>query len=151
MSQSQVTSTIDLAAEGRQVGDLRVRWSDNSCPLGYHPVPIVSLKRGSGPVVLMTGGTHGDEFEGPAALIRLIDDLQIDSLAGQVIIIPALNAPALGASARVSPLDGINLNRAFPGDASGSVTEQIACYVETALLPIADACLLYTSPSPRDS
>ena len=67
MSKSTITSSIDLAALGKHIGDLRVRWSDNSVPLGYHPVPIISIKSGPGPVMLMFGGTHGDEFEGPSA------------------------------------------------------------------------------------
>lgn len=120
------------------MGDLRVKWSDNTVPLGYHPVPVVSIRNGHGPVVLLIGGTHGDEFEGPAALMRLTTDLKPDDIKGQIIILPALNAPAVTGSQRVSPLDGINLNRAFPGDAKGSISEQIACYVETELLRRAD-------------
>lgn len=139
MIKSSITPTIDLSADGKHVGDLRVKWSDNTVPLGYHPVPISSLKRGVGPVVVMIGGTHGDEFEGPAALMRLVDKLALDDITGQIIIIPGLNAPAVKSSARNSPLDGGNLNRAFPGDPLGGITAQIAYYVETELLPIADA------------
>lgn len=120
------------------MGDLRVKWSDNTTPLGYHPIPVVSIRNSDGPVVLLIGGTHGDEFEGPAALMRLVGDLQLDDIHGQIIILPALNAPAVTGSHRVSPLDGINLNRTFPGDAKGSISEQIACYVETVLLRRAD-------------
>lgn len=141
MIKSAVMPTIDLSADGRHVGDLRVKWSDNAVPLGYHPVPIVSLKRGAGPVVLMFGGTHGDEFEGPAALMRLSNDLDVGEITGQIIIVPALNTPALQDASRVSPIDGVNLNRAFPGNPTGGVTEQIAYYVETELLPLADAAI----------
>jgi predicted deacylase len=141
MSISGITPTIDLAAEGKHIGDLRVRWSDNSVPLGYHPVPIISIKNGDGPVMLMIAGTHGDEFEGPSALMRLVNDLVVKDITGHIIIVPGLNAPAVGVSARVSPLDGVNLNRAFPGNPMGSITEQIAYYVETVLLPMADAAI----------
>ncbi len=141
MTKSTVTPTIDLNADGMFVGDLRVRWSDNSIPLGYHPVPIISLRNGAGPVVLMFAGTHGDEFEGPSALMRLLNDLTPEKISGQVIVVPGLNAPALKASSRVSPLDGVNLNRAFPGDPKSGVTEQIAHYIETELLPGADAAV----------
>ncbi|MFK7751281.1 MAG: succinylglutamate desuccinylase/aspartoacylase family protein [Sedimentitalea sp.] len=141
MKKSMITPNIDLTADGRHVGDLRVRWSDNSVPLGYHPVSIASLKNGTGPTVLLIAGTHGDEFEGPSALMRLLDDLVPKDISGQIIIIPGLNAPAFRAAKRVSPLDGVNLNRAFPGDPLGSITEQIAYYVETELLPLADAAI----------
>lgn len=118
-----------------------LRWSDNDNPLGYHPIPIISLRGRPGPTLLVIGGTHGDEFEGPAAILRLAAQLNPDELAGQVILIPGLNAPALRASARVSPLDGGNLNRAFPGDANGGPTAMIAHFVETVLMPRCDAVI----------
>jgi hypothetical protein len=43
------------------------------------------------------------------------------------------------AGTRVSPLDGGNLNRAFPGDPDGGPTAKIAHYIETVLMPMADA------------
>lgn len=124
---------VDLDATGRHVGDLMLRFSDNSNPLGYHPIPVVSLKGGPGPRVLITGGTHGDEFEGPAAIMRLAARLTPEDLAGQVILMPALNAPALQASSRVSPLDGGNLNRAFPGNPTGGPTAIIAAHIADLL------------------
>lgn len=133
--------TIDLDLPGRQVGDIVLKWSDNATPLGYYPVPVISLGGGDGPVALVLGGVHGDEFEGPAAIMRLAEALDPDALRGQVILIPALNAPALGASARVSPLDGQNLNRAFPGDPDGGPTAMLAHFVETHLIARADAVI----------
>ncbi|MEK6216551.1 MAG: succinylglutamate desuccinylase/aspartoacylase family protein, partial [Boseongicola sp.] len=108
---SRVTLTTDLTTTGRHFGDAMLRWSDNSNPLGYHPVPVISLKGGDGPVLLLIGGTHGDEFEGPSVIMRLIHALDPASIRGQVIAIPALNTPAVMSSSRVSPLDGANLNR----------------------------------------
>ncbi len=141
MPKTSVSATIDLQADGKNIGDLRIAWSDNSVPLGYHPFPIISLKNGDGPVVLMVAGNHGDEFEGPSALMRLVNDLDVNEIKGQVIIIPAFNFPAVKASSRVSPLDNVNLNRAFPGNPMGSITEQIAYFVETELLSKADAAI----------
>lgn len=140
-STSRLRLTFDLDRTGRQFGDLMLRWSDNTNPLGYHPVPVISIKGGNGPTVLMIGGTHGDEFEGPAAIMRLAQKLEPDALSGQLILIPALNAPALAASSRVSPLDGANLNRAFPGGPDGGPTAMLAHYVETMLLPRCDAVI----------
>lgn len=141
MPQSRLEMRVDLDAPGKNVGDLMLRWSDNTNPLGYHPIPVISLKGREGPVVLITGGTHGDEFEGPAAMMRLAGRLDPADLAGQVILMPALNAPAVREAARVSPLDGANLNRAFPGDANGGPTAMIADFVETVLLPRCSAAI----------
>ena len=138
---SRLTLTFDLDTPGKQVGDLMLRWSDNSNPLGYHPIPVISLKGSDGPTLLITGGNHGDEFEGPAAIMRLANRLNPDEVTGQIILMPALNAPAFSASARVSPLDGANLNRAFPGDANGGPTAMIADYAEQVLLPRATAAI----------
>ncbi|MDE0524298.1 MAG: succinylglutamate desuccinylase/aspartoacylase family protein [Boseongicola sp.] len=139
MAATRVSASIDLDRPGRHVGEFRLRWSDNSNPLGHHPIPVVSLKGGTGPVALLIGGTHGDEFEGPAAIMRLAQRLEPADLAGQVILVPALNAPAFAEASRVSPLDGANLNRTFPGDPNGGPTAMIADFVETELLPRADA------------
>src|SRR5581483_8493501 len=54
------------------------------------------------------------------------------------IILPGVNLPAVMAGARVSPLDDVNLNRAFPGDPAGTPTRQIAHYVDSVLFPMAD-------------
>jgi predicted deacylase len=138
---SRVQISIDLDQRGRQIGDLKLKWSDNRQPIGYYPVPIICLSNGDGPTVLLTGGVHGDEFEGPAALMRLVQSLSVNDVCGRIIIIPALNADAVYASSRVSPLDNLNLNRAFPGDADGSPTQMIAHFVETVLLPECDAAI----------
>lgn len=138
---SRIHCSIDIEQAGRQIGDLQIKWSDNRRPLGYYPVPIACIAGGSGPTVLLSGGVHGDEFEGPAALMRLLRDLRPDELSGRLIILPALNAPALMDSSRVSPLDGVNMNRAFPGAADGGPTQMLAHYVETRLLPLCDAAI----------
>jgi predicted deacylase len=140
-SNSRVQINIDLSKRGRQIGDIKLKWSDNRQPLGYYPVPIICLSNGSGPTVLLTGGVHGDEFEGPVALMRLVQTLALNDINGRIIILPALNAAAVQASSRVSPVDHLNLNRAFPGDADGSPTQMMAHFVETALLPECDVVI----------
>ena len=49
-----------------------------------------------------------------------------------------VNAPAGEAGSRTSPIDNGNLNRLFPGNASGCPTEMIAHYIEEVLMPLAD-------------
>ena len=131
--------TIDLAAPGRQAGDLLVPWSDNRNPLGRYAVPVITLAGVPGPTLAVLGGVHGDEFEGPAAMMRLARDLDPGALRGRLILMPAVNAPAFAASARCSPLDGGNMNRAFPGDANGGPTAMIADWLQRILFPDCDA------------
>jgi predicted deacylase len=140
-SSSRVQISIDLSQQGRQIGDLKLKWSDNRQPLGYYPVPIICLSNGAGPTVLLNGGVHGDEFEGPVTLMRLVQTLSLDAINGRIIIVPALNTAAVQASSRVSPIGQLNLNRAFPGDADGSLTQMITHFMETVLLPQCDAVI----------
>ncbi|MCY4542561.1 MAG: succinylglutamate desuccinylase/aspartoacylase family protein [Rhodobacteraceae bacterium] len=133
-----VDMSIDLTASGKQHGDIRVRWSDNSNPLGYHAVPVICVANGHGPTALLIGGVHGDEFEGPCALLRLASSLRANRVAGRVIIVPALNPSAVSASTRTSPLDGVNMNRTFPGKSGGSISQLTAHFVEVVLVALAD-------------
>jgi len=93
---------------------------------------------GRGRTALFMAGNHGDEYEGQIALCRLIRELEPEGIQGRVIIMPAANLPAALDGARVSPIDQGNLNRSFPGDADGTVTEQIAYYIDSVLFPLAD-------------
>ncbi len=136
---STIHSEIDYDKDGRQVGWLYLPHSPHSDAWGAIPIPIAVLKGGRGPTVLLTGGNHGDEYEGPITLARLIREQDPGALQGRLIILPALNTPAVLAGRRTSPVDGRNFNRAFPGNPEGSATEQIAYYVDHVLFALADA------------
>lgn len=138
---SRIHCNIPLDEPGKHIGDLYLRHSDNRQPLGYYPVPIATIANGNGPTALLIGGVHGDEFEGPVALMRLLHGLDPSMVLGRIIFLPALNMPAAHASTRVSPLDDANLNRAFPGDANGGPTAMLAHFVEEILMPECDAVI----------
>ncbi len=138
-SVSKIKASVDLGRTGKQHGQLQVPNSSNSSGWGSLLVPITVIANGDGPTVLFTGANHGDEYEGPLALLKLARDLQADQIQGRVIILPALNYPALMAGSRLSPIDGRNMNRVFPGRHDGSVTELIAHYVYYELVTQADA------------
>jgi N-alpha-acetyl-L-2,4-diaminobutyrate deacetylase len=94
-----------------------------------------------GKTVLLIGGNHGDEFEGPAALRRVIYELEPNEISGRVIIVPGLNQAALKAGQRLSPIDDGNLNRSFPGDPRGTPTQRVANFVYRELVSRADVVL----------
>ncbi len=132
--------TIDFAAPGKRLGRLELVWSDNVHAYGVIPVPIGVIAGGPGPTVLVTAGVHGDEYEGLVVARRLLADLRPEELTGRVIVMPAVNLPAVRAASRVSPLDGANMNRAFPGGAGGP-TALIADFIERRLLPEVDLAI----------
>ena len=140
-NESRISCDIDLDKQGRQFGDLRLPFSDNHAPLGYYPIPIITLANGDGPTLLLCGGTHGDEYEGPAAIIDLVHTLELEKLRGRIVAIPACNASAFVDKARCSPLDGGNLNRAYPGDPNGGPTAMVAHFIEALLIPQCDAVI----------
>jgi predicted deacylase len=138
---SYISTDIDFDRDGRQVGRLRLPYSRNTSGWGIIPIPIAVVRNGSGPTVLLTAGNHGDEYEGQITLSTLIRTLEPRHIKGRVIILPAMNYPAAMAGRRVSPFDGVNLNRAFPGDPDGTPSQQIAHYVSSVLVPMADAIM----------
>lgn len=140
---SLISSDIDYERPGLQTGTLRLPYSHDRSAYGHVPIPVAVLNAGagSGPTVLLTGGNHGDEYEGPVALMKLLQRLPAMSIRGRLIVIPALNFPAFANGSRTSPIDQGNLNRLFPGARNGQPTEMIAHYVETELLPRADVVI----------
>ncbi|MGE5339398.1 MAG: N(2)-acetyl-L-2,4-diaminobutanoate deacetylase DoeB [Gemmatimonadota bacterium] len=141
MIDSPVTPTIDFAREGVQHGFLKLPYSRDDSAWGAVMIPITVVRRGRGPTVLLTGANHGDEYEGPVALVKLAGSLTAGEVNGCVIIVPYLNYPAFRAGHRTSPIDRGNLNRSFPGRPDGTVTQKIADYVQRQLLPLADYVL----------
>jgi N2-acetyl-L-2,4-diaminobutanoate deacetylase len=138
MSKNPIRATVPFDRDGVHHGYLRLPHSGNDSAWGAVMIPITVLRNGDGPTALLTGANHGDEYEGPVALQALAHDLHPNQIKGRVIIVPYMNQPAFRAGTRVSPLDGVNLNRAFPGGPDGTPTRKIADYFNTVLVPMAD-------------
>jgi predicted deacylase len=107
---------------------------------GYCLVPLTvinglkkSQPHASG--VAVFGGTHGNEWEGQVTVKRLVQDLDPAEMCGRVILVPQLSESACVANTRISPLDGVNMNRAFPGNPRGSISYRIANFVKTRIFP----------------
>lgn len=135
---SPITPTVDFDRDGVQHGFLRLPYSRDDSAWGSVMIPIAVIRNGSGPTALLTGGNHGDEYEGPIALLDLARSVEPKDVTGTIIIVPAMNYPAFRAGTRTSPIDKGNMNRSFPGRPDGTVTEKIADYFQRVLLPRAD-------------
>ena len=106
------------------------------------PYARIQGRAGEGPHLTVVAGVHGCEYTGMAAVMRLIDRLDPDSLRGTVTAVPILNQPAFWSrSAFVVPADGKNLNRCFPGDPAGSYTDVLAHEIFTRLIAPSDYLL----------
>lgn len=136
-----VHCSIDLQRPGAHYGRLAVPYSYNLGGWANLQVPIASLRNGDGPTVLLLGGNHGDEYPGPVAILRLWRELRLEDVRGHLLLVPFLNPPAAQAGTRLSPLDGRNFNRCFPGNPAGSPSEVLAHFVSTVLFPMADTVI----------
>ena len=95
---------------------------------------LVARGGAAGPTLLVLGGVHGDEYEGPHAVRTVFRALAAGQLRGTFIGVPVTNVPAFEAGTRSSPLDGLNLARVFPGRRAGTPTERIAYQVGNHLI-----------------
>jgi predicted deacylase len=129
---------IDWDADGRQAGYLELPSSTNTSAWQNLRIPAFYFRRDSGPKTLLLGGSHGDEYEGQIALSKLAHSLNPSEIDGSLVVIPSLNLPAAIAGTRLSPIDDCNLNREFPGNGRGSVTQRLAHFVSRELVPRVD-------------
>jgi len=149
---SRIAADIDFDRQGRQSGYLRAPLSRNTSGWGIVEIPITVVKNGSGPTVLFTGGIHGDEYEGSIAVSELARTLDPAAVQGRVILMPAVNIPAVLNDTRLSPVDGRDMNRCFPGNAKGTFSEMLAHYLDAVILPMVDASVdLHTAGHSGDS
>jgi predicted deacylase len=138
VSASPVRATVDFSAPGKQLGHLHVPYSHNLGGWANLLLPVAVVRGGDGPTALVMAGNHGDEYPGQVAVMRLLRELAPEHVRGRVILIPTLTMPAAKAATRLSPLDGKNFNRCFPGNPAGTVSEIVAHYLTTVLFPQAD-------------
>lgn len=90
------------------------------------PISIVH-GRTPGPVLALIAGTHGMEYIPILGLQRLRETLDPATLRGTVVMVHVANMPSfLGRTIYYSPVDGKNLNRIYPGRATGTISERIA-------------------------
>jgi uncharacterized protein len=127
--------TLDFDRNGKTLNHLSIPFSIDRSPYFQIKVPICLIRNGEGPSLLLMAGNHGDEYEGELSLAKLVRRFDPKRIRGRVTILPMANAPAVMAAKRCSPLDGGNLNRAFPGDLSGTPTSRLANFLEMELFP----------------
>ena len=78
------------------------------------------------PKLVAVAGVHGDEYEGPRALMGLAAELDPSTLDGTVVLVPIANPLAYNTRTREAIEDGLNLNRIFPGQPDGTLSQRLA-------------------------
>ena len=126
---------LDFAAPGRRDYHVKI---EHTTIWAHHLIPVTVIvgpqaKPGKGLVAI--GSTHGDEIEGPIAIKHLLREIKTEDVLGRILLIPVINPMAWKANRRETPDDGVNFNRAFPGNAKGSVTYRLADFVTRFIFP----------------
>jgi predicted deacylase len=121
-------------------GHLEVAWLEDSSPVR---LPLLILNgRSDGPTLFVSAAMHGTEVVGIEVIRRLMrEQLNPATVRGAVIACPILNPLSFGQHQPLTPRDGMNMIRTFPGDADGSTTQQISYAVNQQLLARADAVI----------
>lgn len=98
-------------------------------------VPVIILKGiGSSPVLGLIAGIHGNELNGIKVIQELTDEIDLESLHGIVIAIPGLNRNGILQNEREF-IDGVDLNRIFPGKTDGNRSQQFVWQICRKILP----------------
>ncbi len=112
-------------------------WGAQFVPLTVLVGPRAEVGRG----LVAFGSTHGNEYEGPAAIKGLLHEIRVEDVLGRLVLIPVLNPEAFRTGTRDSVgADGVNLNRAFVEGAGrapalSGITHRLADFVRRWIWP----------------
>ncbi len=90
----------------------------------HMPVKVISGRR-SGPVLFVSAAVHGDELNGVEIIRRLLKREALKSIRGTLLAVPIVNVHGFLEQSRYLP-DRRDLNRSFPGRATGSIAARLA-------------------------
>jgi predicted deacylase len=100
--------------------------------LGQYPdgpilsAAMIATGRQDGPTLWVQAGVHGPEVVGQIALARFLRGLDLATVRGRIVALMVANPLGFRQYNRLTPQDGMNLNRIFPGAPDGTVSEQLA-------------------------
>ena len=115
--------------------DIHIAKLPSRSPIDIHI--LISRARKPGPVLLLTGGLHGDEINGVEIIRRIIQRGYHQPDRGTIICIPIINIYGFIHFSRYVP-DGKDLNRSFPGNKKGSLASRVAHYLTHDIIPKID-------------
>ncbi|MEM8757563.1 MAG: succinylglutamate desuccinylase/aspartoacylase family protein [Planctomycetota bacterium] len=136
-------SAFEFAGQTIGLGEQRdVEVPVGESAIGRDVVVPVRVWRGvePGPAVAITAAVHGDEINGIGIVRQLLIDPPFDLKRGTLILVPVVSVLGFERQSRYMP-DRRDLNRSFPGSASGSLTSRYAHAIFERIVRKAD-CLI---------
>lgn len=151
MAREITVGTAISTGPGRTTGYLRIGDAPDGSPLDS---PVVILQGESdGKVMWMHGCVHGHEFCGTYIIHETLRSIDPKTLKGTIVALPMLNISASQHRQRMSPFEyyhGGDMNRNFPGDPNGTLTQQMAHVVYRELKANADILIDFHTASTPD-
>ena len=87
-----------------------------------------------GPCLVVTAGVHASEFCSIEAAVRM-QRTKPEEIKGTLVILPIMNGQGFWKrSIYVMPEDGKNLNRQFPGDPNGTISQKLAHWLTNSVI-----------------
>ena len=123
------------------INKIKIEFDDDYGNKTFLPLTVIKGKD-QGIVFTILAGVHGAEYAPIIATQKLIKKLEFNKLTGTIIILPITNIGAFYSSTPyVNPIDNLNINRIFPGNENGSVSEKIAHFIATKIIPLSNVFL----------
>jgi hypothetical protein len=116
--------TAEAAPGEIDTGRLRIGETRDGSPAGL-PVAVIN-GAGDGQTLYIQAASDGDELNGVGVVRRLVPQLDPTEIAGDVLIVGVANFFGYQVAEHRNPIDDTKLNRAYPGDATGTSSERIA-------------------------
>ena len=120
-------TTLGTASAGPgavDTGRLPVGETRDGTEIGL-PVAVIN-GADDGDTLYVQAASDGDELNGVGVVQRVVPQLDPAALSGTVLVVGVVNWHAYQVAEHRNPVDDTKMNRAYPGDESGTTTERIA-------------------------
>ena len=133
--------SLFLNSPSESINKIKLEFNDDYGNKTFLPLTVIKGKD-KRIVFTILAGVHGAEYAPIIATQKLIKKFEVKRLSGTIIILPITNIGAFYSSTPyVNPIDNLNINRIFPGNKNGSVSEKIAHFIATKIIPVSDVFL----------
>ncbi|QSX00066.1 succinylglutamate desuccinylase/aspartoacylase family protein [Haloterrigena alkaliphila] len=122
-----MTTTLGTASAApgeRDTGRLEVGETRDGSSFGL-PVAVINGER-SGRTLYVQAASDGDELNGVGVIQRVVPRLDPADIAGTILIVGIVNYHAFQVAEHRNPIDDTKMNRAYPGNETGTSSERIA-------------------------
>jgi predicted deacylase len=107
----------------------------------FIPLGVVEGRQ-RGPTLAVLGGVHASEYAARNSAVRFWESLDPEQISGRVLVVLAADVTAFQAHhIYTNPVDGKNLNRIYPGDPDGTLSEVIVHTLMEEVISHADAVI----------